>query len=145
MYPAMIQDLMEREYHYLVHSMPYEKQTTLFPNWANFVGGDRVPFPAQHILHSIEVAMVIAGIACLVLGATWLVDGAVKVAKLLGVSDNIAKTASDMGVPNLVKGISLSENFLHCRRDLPCSLGFLTMVCKTSFCHNFCRIPHPWT
>ena len=66
-FQPILRDLMESEYHYLVHSMNYYHQKALFPHWAAAVGDDKGPFPAQHILHSVEVAMVVAGIKpCLI-------------------------------------------------------------------------------
>lgn len=50
-----------------------------------------------------QAAMVIAGISCLVLGATWLVDGAVTVARLFNVSELV------IGLTIIAVGTSLPE------------------------------------
>lgn len=50
-----------------------------------------------------QLAMVVAGIACLVLGATWLVNGAVKIAELFGVSQLV------IGLTIVAIGTSLPE------------------------------------
>ena len=50
-----------------------------------------------------QLAMIIAGISCLVLGATWLVDGAITIARMLNISELV------IGLTIIAVGTSLPE------------------------------------
>jgi hypothetical protein len=75
----ILRDLMHSEYKFLTQSIPYKRQAALNPYWAKDVGAAKVPFPAQHLLHCMEVAMVVAGIKpCLVaMHGSWQAFGKV--------------------------------------------------------------------
>ncbi|KAL3902646.1 MAG: hypothetical protein SGILL_010752 [Bacillariaceae sp.] len=61
----LIQDLMHREYVYLVNDLSKHEQEEISPEWVEYKdksGNHDAPFPAQHCMCSMEIGFVIAGL-----------------------------------------------------------------------------------